>query len=518
MNIGKHPAITLILFLVLLTRIVIVFTVFHSTRTDLLEQFYWDADPKIYVAGARHILATGVNRLNFFPPLHFLFLAGCLYLGKGNLLIAALANVTVGWLTVVGIYLLAKDLYGERAGLIAAIISGFYPNFIIYEIALYPEPLALLWIVFSFLMLARYFQTCGSSYLVGGGFLWGLASQTRGGLNYFPVFAGIAIAASLAGRSWKSRCKPMSTFLLAAYLAFLAMGIAAYPLHGNFSFNSKSGIGSVLHGANRITTSCTDYGDVRGKLFYSILKDEWPEGSQIYSRELLNLDAWQIGVKLLRFIAQDPLTYVKNAFTKLSCLWSPNQLIIYYLKTTGFKDADRPIVNGVCLGIGLLYMLIVCGGLYGLSGARGPFRLLFLLFILYYTVLIFLSVGNSKLRLPLMPFLMIYCSYGITRLRDLFRGTPYAHTWITLIMVAIFTGNSIYKCREFLPSPAEVDVREIELSYELGFPGTALHLLKKGHKHPFSGDQKKRMSTVEKNALSKLEISQRLEPVNGIGR
>ena len=504
MNREKQSAVYLVLLSALLVRIGAALWIYGDIGSDParpaphLYPFRVDRDPLIYLMGAQQIIDTGINKLNFFPPLHFLFMAGCLLLGKGSMLFPVFANALVSWFTVVGIYLLAKGLYGERTALLAAVISGFYPNFIMYGLSLHPEMLTLFWIVTSSLMLVRYFHTAGFSYLVLSGVLWGLASQTRGGLHIFSLFMVTAVVVSLRGSNLRVMLKAAGGFLVATYATILAIAITVYPVHGDLSLNSKTGIGSVIAGVNRLSSACTDYGHTRGNIFYGVLPEEgWPEGSQLDPQELLKLKTGQIFLRLAAFIIEDPLTYLKNSLGKLSCLWSPNQLIIKYVKIKKVNDSDALWVNALCLVMGCIYGSVVIGGLCGTALARGPFRLLFILFIVFYNLLIFLAVGNSKLRLPLMPFFMIYCAYGMTAIAN---GTSWkkilSKKWL-LVVMAIFMANGIYKSREFLLSPAEVYVRNIELRTELGFPKTALSLLEKGRRFKFTLDQKKRLQAAE---------------------
>ncbi|MCX5719081.1 MAG: glycosyltransferase family 39 protein, partial [Nitrospirae bacterium] len=105
------------------------------------------ADPLLYLGGARSILSTGVNPFNFFSPVYFYFVAACLYLGRGHAIVAIGATALVGWLTVIGIYQLAKKLFNEETAFLAALLTGIYPNLIYFGANLFPETLAIFWIV-----------------------------------------------------------------------------------------------------------------------------------------------------------------------------------------------------------------------------------------------------------------------------------------------------------------------------------------------------------------------------------
>ena len=492
-------------FIILLIRIIPVLFISMFSSKGFIDTGH--ADPLLYFRGAQAMLQTGSNPFPFFPPLNFLFITAFLYLGKGSPIIPIAALAVVGWLTVIGIYFLAKDLFGYKVALIAVVISGLYPNFIFYAFNFYSETLTIFWIVFAFLMISRYFQTNKSYYLVLSGILWGMASQTRGGLHYFALFIGLVLIMHCSRQGWKAVFQQITLFFIITYLTIFTVGKATFPIQGEFSLNSKSGLGSLIHGANRITTSCSDYGDVRGDIFYAInhCKENWPAGSQLYSDELMQSDTFTILKKFAAFVFQDPVTYLKNSLRKLSCFFSPNQIIIYYTKIA-FKSVNEFTIDSVCLGLSLLYIFIICGGLWGMFLSRDIFRPIFITFIIFYCVLIFLTVGNSKLRLPLMPFFIIYFSYFITCLQDGRWKTALSNK-VTAILILIFLANSIYKYQEIRLSPREIQVQKIELCNQLGFPKTALYLIDQGKKFAYSAIEKERLNRAKAMAQKKLSES-----------
>ena len=69
----------------------------------------------------------------------------------GHAIVAICAMAVIGWLTVIGVYHLAKRLFNEKAAFLAALLTGIYPNLIYFGANLFPETLAIFWIVFSFL-------------------------------------------------------------------------------------------------------------------------------------------------------------------------------------------------------------------------------------------------------------------------------------------------------------------------------------------------------------------------------
>ena len=136
-------------------------------------------------------------------------------------------------------------------------------------------------------------------------------------------------------------------------------------------------------------------------------------------------------------------------------------------------------------------------------------KLVFILFIVFYTVMIFFSVGNSKLRLVMMPFFIIYCSYFLSQAagRRLSLKKTVFNKWLLAIMI-VFLCNGIYKYREIVLSPAEVNVRQIELCNELGFPKTAAYLLDMYKDVHYNKDQTSRLRSAAEISNALLETSE----------
>jgi len=467
-----------------------------------------DADALLYLRGAQEILANGTNQFNFFPPLNFLFIAFFLYLAQGNIIAPMLALSGIGWITVIGIYLIAKKLFGERSARVAAVVSGFYPNFIFFGISFYSETLAILFIVWSVFLLIWFFRKRTILSLMWAGILWGLASFSRGGLNYFSLFIAGVISFNFVKAGNRFSIKPAGVFLLAMAAIVVILSSSIPEQLGSTSLGSKSGIGSVIHGANRMIVCCTDYGNIRGNIFYFInnCREAWPPGSQLDMLELFKLPTGQMYAKLFKFIAEDPFIYINNSLIKVSNFWAPNQYIIHYIKTR-FGPVNNPLANAGCFIIAVIYVGVVCGGLLGLASSRDPLRPLFFSFIVFYCLLIFLTVGNSKLRLPLMPFFIIYCAHVIASWGDHFRERVLAHRWV-LLVVLLFLANSIYKYQEIRLSPREIQVQEIELCNQLGFPKTALYLIEHPQKKfAYSIIEKARLTRAKAMAQKKLSES-----------
>ncbi len=459
-----------------------------------------ESDPLIYLWGARSILSSGVNEFHFFPPVNFLFIAGLLYLGGGSVVVPSLATALIGWLSVAALYLLAREIFDERTAVIASLLAGFYPNFIFYGMSLYPETLTIFFITCSFLLLVKYYTTHRMLFLICAGVVWGLASQARGGLHLFSFGIAAAIVWQRRGSGWSETLKSACLMLAAIYCTISAVGFMAAPFYGGISLNSKSGMGSALHGANRLMNCNPDYGHVRGSLLYEInlAHDEWPAGVQVYSDDLMQKNSLKILADFWAFVMQEPRAYMKSGIERLSFMWSPNQLIIKYIKQNLYYRS-APVSDALCLLLSMLFAAVLCAGCAGCFLSKDFFRPLFALFVLFYCLLIFFTVGNAKLRLPLMPFFMMYAALFCSMAAGCaVRFTRYTAIPVS-VLCCVIAFNAVYRYQDIAISPGEFNVRQVELSAELGFSKTALFLLEKKRSFPhYTEQQRARLKKIER--------------------
>lgn len=488
----------------LLIRIIPALALFFWTGDAVFSTF--ESDSVLYLYGARGMIASGVNEFAFFAPLNSLFIAGLLVVGAGSALAPVLATACLGWLSVLALYCLGRELMDERTARLAALVYGVYPNLVFYGVNLYSETLAIFLITVSFLLLVRYLRTGWVLRVVLSGVLWGLASQTRGGLHFFTPFLCAAIvwnrcgSGDRAARGLIAGLAPAAVLACAVYLTMGCIGYVAAPFHGSAALNTKSGIGSALHGANRLINCNTDYGMVRGSILYRVNEsgEAWPEGVQVYSDELLQQDTVTIASAFARFIARDPVLYVRHALERISFLWAPNQLVIKYIKYH-FHYRWPVVAATACLLVSLFYVVVISGALLGLAGDDDDFKIIFVLFIVFYCTMIFFTVGNAKLRLPMMPFCILYCArFLVHASRQPVRWRRHLPTK-TILVLLLFFGNSVYRYTHIMLSPGEIIVREVELCAELGFPQTARYLIERsGTFSHFDEQQRTRLEAVSR--------------------
>lgn len=155
------------------------------------------------------------------PPVYPMFLGAASFVGIDTPLGARLLTCVLGALTVAILGITARDLAGERAGLIAAGLAAIYPNLWINDVTLLSEtPYALFLALFLFAALRCWRRpTYGRVAILS---VWiALAALTRSEALILYPFCVLALLLRLHDISWRGRLRRLG---LAALVAVAIIG------------------------------------------------------------------------------------------------------------------------------------------------------------------------------------------------------------------------------------------------------------------------------------------------------
>ncbi len=135
---------------------------------------------------ARHLLdwqcycsTAPTHPTTYRPPVFPFFLAGVYLVSGADPLHARLALSIVGSITCVLVSIIARDLFGKRAGLLAGVLAATYPQLFIFDAWLYSESLAICLFVASCLAAMRVVRQPISWRWLLVGALFGLTALVR---------------------------------------------------------------------------------------------------------------------------------------------------------------------------------------------------------------------------------------------------------------------------------------------------------------------------------------------------
>ena len=213
------------------------------TRTNY--EYYGDV-PKVDQVGfwsflrdyaKPELFSTLSGHAQTHPPGGILFLWIVCKLFGYNLLAASLGSVVFTSLTVIPIYLLARELYGETIGRYALALFLITPNFVMFTGTSMDGPFSL----FPILSLYLFYKGKGSERTVRYGFLTGISLGCGMLMTYSTVFIGLffSVVLLLTLILDLERFRSTLTLLLIAGVTFVAFYLLMFLFTG---FNLFEGL------------------------------------------------------------------------------------------------------------------------------------------------------------------------------------------------------------------------------------------------------------------------------------
>jgi 4-amino-4-deoxy-L-arabinose transferase-like glycosyltransferase len=387
MNANERRMLFLLLSLAIALRL--VFVIFPADGAPF-------SDMKDYHDKACALLESGSYGAALRPPLYPLFLASVYRIAGTDYIfvrsVQALMGLGVCFLT----YAIGRRLYGPRAGLAAGFIIACYPSLVIYTCLLMSENLFILLFTAALLPLVKASKARWLSCFVAG-VLLGLACLTR------SVLVGFVFVAALWLVIRRERIAALCC-LLGAICAIAPWSVRNW------------------HYYHRIVP-IDSYGG------YNFLIGNNPDAEGRQSREIavkLQQTVWKkytddahraaIGYREgLRFIVDNPEEFVNLGVRKMGHLYGPEiRELSWGYSRNFFGPVPRrlliPVATAVIAAFPIvagLALLGICLRGVGIGGWRGGGGLL-ILTLLYFSLAHFITFGESRFHLPIVPALAIF--------------------------------------------------------------------------------------------------------------
>jgi 4-amino-4-deoxy-L-arabinose transferase-like glycosyltransferase len=295
---------------------------------------FWENGYTFFFALAKNI-ATGNGfafdggaATAFRVPLYPMFLAAVTF-GHQAFLPVLLAQSLIGAGTVLCAALIARDLFGITAAIIAAALTAIYPYYVVHDTALQETSLYTFLTSFAVLLLLRVRRSGSVVTATGAGLALGAAVLTRANLAPFALCAPLWLA--LAGGSnaapWRRRL----------WVAFLCAGVVAlcvspwlvrsYRLTGSATLSTQTGF-FLWIGNNPYTFS--QYPDEsidrsQEAALAALSEQEKSDLKASYSSNEVTVDQW-FRKKALGYIREHPWKTFGNGFRKIGAAfgWLPS--------------------------------------------------------------------------------------------------------------------------------------------------------------------------------------------------
>ena len=375
------------MFMALILRIVYVLTL--EDRLYFPDCFYYY---KIAVD-----LAEGKGYDSAFTtPLYPLFLSGIYRIFGDSYLSVRIIQSFVGTVSVLLIYLLGRDVFSRKVGLIGSFITAFYPIFIFFTGLLLTETLSILLLLSLIYLLQRMVATRKVSCAVGAGFAAGLCILIRPPIAYFLLLALFMIFIA---------CRDKAQIINCGFLIIMLAGIVLSPwiIRNYRRFDRliilSTGGGLTLYESNN--PRATGGPGVENIIW----TDEMREMNEI------ELDSY-FKKEAINFILNHPKRFLKLAFIKFRRFWS---------LTPNAREYSSFFYKAISLAS---YGPILFLSIFGLIESRRVWRELILLYlpIISSLLLHLIILGSVRYRVPITPYLILFASYAIVVLIHRFRG------------------------------------------------------------------------------------------------
>ena len=301
---------------------------------------------------------------------------------------------------IIMIYLIAREVFDERAALVATGLTAVYFPFINITTIIWDTTLFCLLTSLAVFLALKYENKFVYLGLLLGVVL-GIAVLTNG-------VALILLPAIFLYLYWRYRAGGWRTIVnLLLVLAVAAVLVLPWSVRNMIVYRGfipvRSGFWGVLYLANNQDATGTIWLKHDGRL-----PRDSNEGITLHFRpligELATLNEYQqdqyFKARFINYVMTRPLEFTRGLFVKL----------YYFLWANPFEHT-----NYVWLAEYLFILVFGLGGLYRgwQEGKRvGLFVLLFLMFTGVYTVMG--PLYNWKYRLPIEPFLIVLAGYGLT--------------------------------------------------------------------------------------------------------
>jgi 4-amino-4-deoxy-L-arabinose transferase-like glycosyltransferase len=418
---------------------------YDDIATHLVEGhgFAWYTDVPFGPEPRENRIPGGI-KTTFRPPGYPWFIAGIYYVfGTGNWFAVRVAQAVLGALVPLLVYAVCQTFSTRNAARLGAVIAALYPPFVVYTLAFLIENLFPLLTGIAFLCLIKLGEKEKTSWAVLSGFFYGLAVLTRPSLTYFiPV---LFLWLYFPKREFAPAFKRFAVFAGIITVMVFPWVFRNYYIAGQFV-----------------------YLDTRTGYNMHIGFNEYADGSFNFESADVFMDMDRLDILFddtarHNFGMEQALNYIRE---------NPGRsLALIPLKFSHFWDLDKrefitayswnyigplppPLLFGLFFVLLSPFAIVVLFAVVGtvFSDISRPISL-FVLFSLYYMTLASLILGDSRLHMALIPFLIALAAHGMVltagAIRRLMRrnGQPFPWTpWrcatagaIALVFFSVWT-------------------------------------------------------------------------------
>lgn len=414
--------LTYLLFLILATafllRVITGITLYSGCLTPLGEGYkkgFWGygyveyADIAVNLAEGRGFYRADVEigegeRKSIRPPLYPLLLA-VLYIVFGkNSIPPILIQSLIGALTVLFTYLIAKEIFSDKVGILASIFAAVYPYYVFHDTSLQENALFTLLTAVAVFFLIKSSKSMSLSNSFFAGVFLSLSVLTRTTLLIILPFAILWFIIVLRD----NRAKMILAMLVGFIIVSAPWLIRNTIIHGKPLFVIHSGT-ALWAGQNPYTLTGYPYEhiDRMTDKAWAAISDE--EKEELKRLNELERDNW-FKQRAIKFMKENPSSVLKGVILKTCAVmgWNISPYKGNWIRNTAYT---------------ITYLPILLLGIAGAFLARDKWKELSIIYSLFFTFIAVSAVylGHTTHRIYLDIYLMILSSYAIIKFSDLLK-------------------------------------------------------------------------------------------------
>jgi 4-amino-4-deoxy-L-arabinose transferase-like glycosyltransferase len=341
-------------------------------------------------------------RLIFYPPLYPYFVA-VLHRAFSSLSAVLWIQAAVGALLVPAVARAGRVAFSPRAGLVAAALVAFYPDFVWFSVHFWSETLFIVLLWWALERVLRSDAAGATTAAAAGGALWGLATLTRELTLYLAPFALLWL---LRRGPRRPALRRASTFALGLALTLLPWTVRNAIVFHAFIPVSTMG-GSNLWQGNVPLTHLEIHAALGG------IED--PVERDRKARKL----AWEV------IRARQPGWIFEKLREQMPEFWKAGSEILDHAVSRApcrpLSATEQKALEVVVVGP---YLAVLALSLVGLARARPSAGAVLLLVLLAaWNMAHVAAYATTRFRLPLLPVLFLFAAAAMVGRRD---GPPAA--------------------------------------------------------------------------------------------
>ncbi len=404
------------------------------------------SDGDYYYSWARDIASGDLWGSQVFMkwPLYAYVLAFLFKISNNSILLVYLFQFLLGAFNCVLIYLIARLLFNEVIGFIAALLCIWYGLFVFYDGLLAYNSLSLFFnsLLFLFLLQLQNHAELSNKSLFSSGVFLGLCTLTQANIIIFGILAAVWILyqkkSSLIKLFFNFFSFLLGVSIIIGAVTFRNYLVAKDPvlISGNVGITFYSGNNPHSDGTFRPPTYMTRY-------LYGMNRDAKIIAQATLNRSLKISEVSGFWMeRSLAFIKSKPKSFLKLLFTKFTYLFSPKEFI---LDPEYFFIADKiKIFKIMFLDLNFILPFVILGIILHIRKIKETMLLYLALATLSLSIILFFVA--SRYRITVLPFLFIFAACGVFSLWEKLKKKNYGNfALLFLAALSIFISFNLPK-------------------------------------------------------------------------